>query len=236
QGYVYTHQNRPGDAEHLFKAANTGEVKNLWLWTNWGDLLMLQGRPDEAMAMYRKSVKGVAVASCDRARTQAYDKLIMLLERKGDSDELLHLYENRFHEYNHEGACYQTDYFRYLISVRGDVERALSELTESRDYDCEGKQTREVLGMAQYASWAAKPAGADWELTIARMNLPVSAHTIFVLSGSAHTVIAVERLKKMGTDIDQEDDEGNTALALALIERNYKAAESLVRVGANTQR
>jgi Tfp pilus assembly protein PilF len=41
-GYVYAHQGRSQATETLFKEASRIETKNLWLWTNWGEMYAMQ--------------------------------------------------------------------------------------------------------------------------------------------------------------------------------------------------
>jgi tetratricopeptide (TPR) repeat protein len=233
-GYVYTNQNRLQEAERLFKAANVGEPKNLWLWTNWGDLLVAKGEMDKAKTMYRKAVQhGRGNASCDMARVDAFRKLIALLEPSGDSDELFGLYEHRFHQYG-IGQCYGTSFASYLTRVRGDIDHAVELMNSLKGLDCRDEVESEVMGLAQYAASARDPTGGGAALNLARVFLPVGARTMYLLAGSPHTLLALQQLKKSGIAIDQVDGDKNTALAIALEEHNYRAAEALVRLGANT--
>ncbi|MCB1624915.1 MAG: tetratricopeptide repeat protein, partial [Pseudomonadales bacterium] len=86
-GYVYTHQGQLGKAEQLFVDAAKADPPNLWLWANWGELLVKQDKPDEAIAKYRVAVtRPMTHDTYDRARADAYRNLIQLLERRRDLD------------------------------------------------------------------------------------------------------------------------------------------------------
>lgn len=75
-GYVYTHQKRFKEAETLFTEVSRGESTNLWLWANWGQLLAMQGKTDQAMQKYREAVtRPLSHDTYDRARLDAFAKL-----------------------------------------------------------------------------------------------------------------------------------------------------------------
>jgi tetratricopeptide (TPR) repeat protein len=235
-GYVYTNQGRLEEAERLFKAAAKANPPNLWLWTNWGDLLVLQGDKEGAIPMYRRSVSHAkSNDSCDMARVHAFERLIRILEPAGDSEELLGLYNKRYLEYG-IGRCYGTALARYLVRVRGDVLLAAQRMDFLKGHDCDDEEEREVIGQIQYVLWSRAGAGGDAALDLARVHLPVGARTLFLLAGSPHTLPALRRLKESGTSIDIADRYRNTALAIALSEGDHVAAEALVRLGADPVR
>jgi len=79
-GYVYTHQERYREAELLFVDAARSNPIIIWLWTNWGEMLELQGKKDQAIVRYREAlVRPVQDSQYNAARNDAYVQLTRLL-------------------------------------------------------------------------------------------------------------------------------------------------------------
>jgi tetratricopeptide (TPR) repeat protein len=124
-GYVYAHQNRFAKAEAMFSEAANSDTRNLWLWTNWGEMLAMQGKVEQAAAMYRKAItEPVTHDTNDRARAEAYQRLLELLEHRKDLDGMEALYKQRIAEFG-PGSCYSSDYARFKLQVRGDTQGAI---------------------------------------------------------------------------------------------------------------
>jgi Tfp pilus assembly protein PilF len=86
-GYVYAHQGRHKQSEALFVDASQTDTKNLWLWSNWGEVLVMQGKLEPAIQKYREAVKRPREHDTyDRARLDAYAHLLPLLEQRKDLD------------------------------------------------------------------------------------------------------------------------------------------------------
>lgn len=79
-GYVYTHQQRFQKTEALFVDAAKSYPANAWLWTNWGELLEMQGHTDQAMEKYREALEHPATLVSSDARVAAYQYLLKLLK------------------------------------------------------------------------------------------------------------------------------------------------------------
>ncbi|HET7525042.1 MAG TPA: tetratricopeptide repeat protein, partial [Burkholderiaceae bacterium] len=119
-GYVFTHQGRYRAAEALFEDASKTPSKNLWLWANWGEALAMQGKFDAAVEKYREALaKPPTRDTYDRARLDAYWKLLALLERRKDFDGMEVLHKQRVADYGPRD-CHGTDYARFLLQHRGD--------------------------------------------------------------------------------------------------------------------
>jgi tetratricopeptide (TPR) repeat protein len=68
-GYVYVHQHRFDQAEKLFAEAARSDPPNLWLWTNRGESLEMQGRINQAISKYREAItRPITHDTYDRAR------------------------------------------------------------------------------------------------------------------------------------------------------------------------
>ena len=99
-GYVYAHENQYAKAEALFSDAASSNTNNLWLWSNWGELLVMEGKRDQAMVKYRKAIsQPMTHDTYDRARAFAYRNLIDLLSERSDLDGMEALYRKQIQEF-----------------------------------------------------------------------------------------------------------------------------------------
>lgn len=233
-GYVYAHQGHHAKAEAMFADAAKSQPKNLWLWANWGEVLKMQGKIASAIAKYER----VALIprrrdSNDRAQLDAYRHLIPLYVAQDDLANAEALYEKRASEYG-ASNCFGLEHADFVLRYRGDYDRAI-ELTQALiGQRCPGLNARHVLGMAYYARWtASKRADRDHLLHQARVFLPTSAHTLYLLASNGGTAAAFEKLIEGGEDIDQKDNDNLTALARALQEKDLRAARRILASGAD---
>ncbi len=238
-GFVYTHQGRFKDAESLFSELKSSGTTNLWLWTNWGELLVKEGRTREAIEKYREAIaRGPTHDRNDRARLAAYEDLIAMLEQKKDFDAANQLYADRSKEYGPDG-CYDAEYARFILARRNDPVRAVQLARQSVDGHCKKPVARETLGMAYYAAWSAASASTkdgEESLRQARLFLPAGPRALYLLATNDLTVEAVRRLTQSGETIDEKDNAGLTALAHALEAKDYAAAKRLIKLGARPDR
>ncbi|MFL6664407.1 MAG: tetratricopeptide repeat protein [Rhizobacter sp.] len=234
-GYVQAHQGRYASAEALFADVASGPTGNLWLWANWGEVLMMQGKVEPAIAKYREAVsRPRSQATYDRARLDAFERLLALLEQRHDVDAMEALHRQRADEFG-PGSCFTADYAIFVLQQRGDSARAITLARQAMEGSCRDGKAREALGAAYYAAWAAAPAAQrDEMLNLARVNLPPGARTLYRLAGSDKTVAAAKRLIASGEAIDQLDNERFPALAYALRSRDHAAARRLLALGAAT--
>lgn len=233
RGYVYTHQGRYKLAEADFLEASKSNPRNLWLWANWGELLAKQGKQEAAIATYLKAIASpVTGDTYDRARLDAYVKLIGLYEQRQDTRGLESVYFRRAQDYGMNG-CYGVYYARFKLQRQGDSVAATELLKEMTQVQCDGISGRDLLGMAYYVSWA-KAANSDGGelLDRARLFFPPGARLFQRLAASSHTFEAAKKLQKAGEPVDQRDNRRMTALAYAMGERDMEAARRLLQIGA----
>jgi tetratricopeptide (TPR) repeat protein len=129
-GYVYAHQGRYKEADALFARAAASNPPNLWLWANWGEALAMQGKMDPAIAKYREAITRPPTGDTyDRARWDAYRKLLALLDRRGDLDDMQALLRQQAEEYGNV-HCFAVDYARFLVLQRADIQQAVAILRD----------------------------------------------------------------------------------------------------------
>jgi tetratricopeptide (TPR) repeat protein len=88
-GYVYAHEHQFAKAETLFTQAATSNTNNLWLWSNWGELLLMEGKTDRAILKYRQAITHpMTHDTYDRARATAYSQLLDVLKARKDPDAM----------------------------------------------------------------------------------------------------------------------------------------------------
>lgn len=234
-GYVYTHQRRFGEAEKQFTDAARSKPLNLWLWTNWGEMLDMQGKVDPAIAKYREAVtRPLGTGKSYRAKEMAYTFLLKRLQERKDADGLEALYTQRMREWG-VASCYDLEYARFKLEMRGDARGAMDLARGALELNCRGGQARQILGLANYVLWAQGTASSAEALNQARIFLPPGPTALYLLARSDSAFVAAKKLVAAGTPIDQLDNEKMTALALALQDNELDAVERLLRLGARPE-
>ena len=234
-GYVYAHQKRFEEAERQFVDAARSNPPNLWLWTNWGEALEMQGNVDGAITKYREATRPNAPRHSYRARESAYVHLLTLLEARNDADGMEAVHEARVAEFRWSN-CYTADYARFKLTVRGDAQGAIDIARSSSLNNCDVAPSRQIIGLASYVKWARGSGTESVEaLNQARVYLPVGSTTLYLLASSDSTMVAARKLIAAGEAIDQKDHEQMTALAHALRSGKLDAAERLLSVGARAE-
>jgi Tfp pilus assembly protein PilF len=235
QGYVFAHQGRYKQSEALFVEASSTGTKNLWLWANWGELLAMQGKLDQAELKYREAVARPRTHDTyDRARIDAYEHLLSLLDRRKNIAGMEALHRQRAQEYG-PGSCYTAEHARFVLEQKGDSAEALVLARQAVEGRCAEGKGREVLGLAHYVAWAAS-SGSQREESLhqARVFFPAGPELFYQLAASERTVVAAQQLKRAGEAIDQFDNRGFNALSYALERNDLAAARRLLRLGART--
>ena len=232
-GYVYAHQKRFKEAEELFKQAAATNPPNAWLWTNWGEMLEMQHQADPAIARYREAIaRPITHDSFDRGRREAYRAALALLGRKKDLDAMEVLYKQQVADYG-PGACYSTEYARFMLQIRGDTQGAIDLARRALNRDCNDEPAREVLGLAEYVKWAATAGPERIEsLNEARIYLPAGPRPLYLLAASDRTAPAAKQLIASGESIEQKDNYGHTALWYAFENNDLAAARRLLTLHA----
>ena len=235
-GYVYAHQGRYKPAEALFAEAAQTDTKNLWLWANWGQLLAMQGKIDQAIPKYMEAIKRPrGHDTYDRAKLDAYENVLVLLDRRNDVNQMQDLYKQRADEFG-PGSCYSAEYGHFMLHYRGDASAAADLANQSIKGRCSNPRAREVLGLAYYLKWALETGPQrDAILNQARLYLPAGPKLLYELANSDKTMPALKALKAQGEPIDQRDNENYTALAYAINRNDLAAANRLLALGAEPE-
>ena len=233
-GYVYTHQQRYSKAAALFASIADAKTPNAWLWVNWGELLALQGNEGQALEKYQEATRGpMTHSNYDRARADAYRRMVEILQRRHDSDRMEAIYKQQLDEFgpNHNNA---TTYAGFLLQIRGDARNAADMARRALAANSLDEPARQILGLAQYSIWA-ESSGAETidALNQARVYFPAGPMLLYRLADSEKTETAVRKLVAAGESIDQKDDDHMTALAYALQNTNLAAAKRLLKLGAD---
>jgi len=218
----------------LFAEVSKSNTDNLWLWSNLGELLTMEGKPEQAILKYRQAIAHpMTHDTYDRARAFAYEHLLELLEERKEPDQMEALYKQRIAEFG-PGSCYSTDYTRFLLEVRGDTQGAIDLATRALNQSCDDADSRELLGLAEYVKWASTTGSVRAEaLNQARIYLPAGPKPLYLLARSDRTLSAARALVAAGEGIDQEDNAKLNALAYALQNRDVGAASRLLALGAH---
>ena len=235
-GYIYAHEKRFDKAEALFVEVAKAKTDNLWLWNNWGEMLAMEGKTDEAIAKYRQVIAHPMTHDTnDRARDFAYVKLLELLKARSDWDGMEVLYKQRLSDFG-LGACYSDEYSRFLLQVRGNAQATIDLASQALNQSCDEADSHEILGLAYYVKWSTTPGqpGAD-ALNQARMFLPAGPKPLYLLASSDRTLAAASKLIDSGEKIDQKDNDKLTALAYALHKHDLAAAKRLLKLGARPE-
>jgi len=234
-GYIYTHQHRFEQAQALFSEVAKSDPPNLWLWAHWGESLLMQHKTDAAIAKYRETLRRpVTHDTYDRARNDAYRNLLAITQERKDLDGMEALYKQRVSDYG-PGSCYSADYARFMLQVRGDTQAAIDLARRALNKDCEDSESRKILGLAEYVKWAAATGPERTEsLNQARIYLPAGPMPLYLLAASDLTVPAIKQLIASGEQIDQKDNERQTALGYALQNGDLDAARRLLKLRARS--
>ena len=231
-GYVYAHQGRHKEAEDLFAQSAAAGTDNLWLWSNWGEVLSMQGKTEQAIEKYRRVLAVPPTNDTnDRARLDAYMVLLVLLASKDDLDGMEALYKQRIADYG-QARCHGVDYAHFMLRRRGDTQRAIVLARQAVDGQC-GRLATEALGTAQYVAWADAPESQRAPLlNEARIHFPITSNLLYQLAADDRTAATVKKLIGAGEPIDQRDNRQLNALAHALQQRDHAAARRLLSFGA----
>lgn len=236
-GYVYAHQGRYKEAKDAFtKAADIG-TENLWLWANWGELLVMQGQVKDSIKMYRKALEGDRPYNTyDRARKDAYRHLIDIynFDNNVESADKLHL--ARIGEYGNE-PCFPYYYAKFRQRHAGDSDTVLEYARKSLNSNCRyEKSVRKVIGSAYYSKWytSKTPEEKQSYLAQAQSFFAEGPELIYWLAKSENTAPVIKALLDDGISIDIADNNGYTALAYAVRDDDLDAVTQIVALGGNT--
>lgn len=233
RGYVYSHQDRHALAELDFSQAAKSNPKNVWLWSNWGESLAKQKKYEAAISMYRKAIDSpVSNESHDRARVDAYDKLIGLHNNNHDIQAIDAIHQKRLQDYGVK-TCYAADYALFKLQNSADAEGAIELTNGIANVSCDNFLPKEVLGIAYYVKWSKMTGGdRDSALRNAKISFPPGARLFYLLGGSDKTLDTAKQLANVGELVDQSDNRKMTALAYAVNARQADTTRRLLQIGA----
>lgn len=196
----------------------------------------MQGRGAQAEAKYRQALdRPLGTKGSSSARGNAYISLLGLLEERNDLDGMEALHKRRVEDYG-AGGCFTAEYARFKLYLRHDADGAIDLARRGLNGACAESTSRQMLGLASYAKWAAGTgAEAAGALNQARVFLPAGPSMLQLLASDASTMPAAKKLVAGGEAIDQMDNDGMTALALALVDDELETAQRLLELGANLE-
>jgi tetratricopeptide (TPR) repeat protein len=240
-GYVYAHQHRYKDAEEALRKAESIDSRNIWLYSNWGDLRSLEGKRREAIEKYQKAVVApVSFYNYERARIYAYEHLLAILTEENRWPEVDALYQQRIAKYPDNG-CYKADYAGFQLARHGDYENAIAIGGKALAQQCHDNRIdgRLILAMAYYTKWARlSGSNANARETDQFFNRGQALYSdmpglLYSLARSPRTVIVIPALKRRGVGMDTPDREGVSALGHSILKHDIEAGQALIRHGAN---
>lgn len=235
-GYVYAHQRRYQKAEEAFRKASEIGTDNLWLWANWGELRLMQGKLEESIAMYRKAINAERPYNTyDRAQTDAYRHLINIYTLNRNIAAADALYLKRIEEFPRD-KCYPYYYARFRERHFDDADVVLTYAKKALTAGCsEASGVRQVMGIGYYLKWAAAeaPEARQSYLTQARLYFPEGPMLIYSLAQADRTAPVIERLVSEGISVDVSDNDGLTALAYAIRDDDFDALKRLIDMGGD---
>lgn len=239
-GYVYVHQNRYAEAAKAFEAAEKVGTDNLWLYTNWGELLTAEKKIPQAKAMFTKAIDTKVLTPRNvRPQEDAYRQLIALLSDAKQWSDLEKVYQHRTQD-NPDDGCYLAEYANFRLGHAGDYGDAIKKATEAADMRCYSDgYAKEILAKAYYTKWASlrtladKQKEADMAYQRGNVLMADMAGLIYQVAASDKTAIVIPALKAKGIRIDTVDRNGASPLAHAVAAQNLAITQRLLNMGAN---
>lgn len=233
-GYVYAHQKRYQEAESELVEAATIGTSNLWLWANWGELLLMQHRDDLALEKYMQAVSGERTYDTyDRARLDAYNHLFAILGTKNEFDKMDSLHKKRAQEFATKYPCFFGDYGRFRLTHYGDYQGGIANSKKAIDEGCGDEEARYTLGLSYYLAWS-RLSGDEKNKAVnqARVFLPDGPRLLYELARSGETSKIIPDLLRSGSSLNSQDNDKFNALAYSLFQSDLDAARRLVGHGA----
>jgi Tfp pilus assembly protein PilF len=150
EGHLYRLMKRSGDAKAALTAADQLGASDPWLQNNWADILIDEGRFDEAAQRYRRVID--SGTSNKKAMISAFEGLTSYYTRTGRPDEVDSLYKKQI-AYEPDRAWTYGNYAQFLLCDRDDFDAAISRSRQAlklMDYGI----GRTTLASSLYRKWA----------------------------------------------------------------------------------
>lgn len=232
-GYVYAHQKRYKESEEKLTEASAIDTHNLWLWTNWGELLSMQKKDDLALAKYMQAIDAERTYDTyDRARIMAYDKVFPILENKKQFDRLNDLHKKKAEEFDKYPYFY-AEYGRFRLTHFNDYQAGIALAKKALEKGCDCEEAKYTLGMSYYVAWT-KLSGDEKDIAFnqASLFLPNGPNMLYEMARFDETSKIIPELLKKGSSMRAQDNEKYNAMAYALRAGDVDAAQRLAKSGA----
>jgi len=240
-GYVYTHTNRYNLAEAAFKTAEKLGTDNLWLYANWGELMLAQGNEKAALEFYSKATaRPRKLDRNDRPLLASYKSTINILFKQKNWKKVDETYQVLLNNFQ-DKECVKYEYSRFLLFNKQDYEKAMQVAKDSLHLKCyKPEQIKTLIAAIYLAKWANVPDKNSENAKELKRNAKTlqldHVKMFYFLAQSNNSKKIIEELEKTGLSINDRNHEEMTALGFAVGENNYEASINLVALGADVNK
>lgn len=157
QGRVFRLMKRPVEARAALEKADSIDTGDLWRQLYWGELLLVEGKHEQAEARFRKVLSSPDAS--DGQNEMATGGLLSYFTRTGRLDDADSLYRQRIekgpaHQFKHG------NYAAFLLCHRDDYDGAILQAVRAREIADYGV-VRRTLAAALYRKWSAQVAEGE---------------------------------------------------------------------------
>jgi tetratricopeptide (TPR) repeat protein len=237
-GYVYTHTNRYKKAETSFRLAEELGTDNLWLYTNWGELKLMQREKEKALSFYRKvAAHPRKMDRNDRPLLASYKAIINILFHKKQWNEVDSTYQAMLKTFQ-DKECVKYEYSKFLLFYKQDFDKAMQIAKDSLRLKCYNPEQIKTLIAAIYlAKWAKTPNKSDASAKDLKRNAETLQYDyvkiIRFLAQSENSSKIIDELSKTGLSINDLNSKKMTALAYTVAENDLESSRNLINMGAD---
>jgi Tfp pilus assembly protein PilF len=206
RGQLYRLMDRHQDAVAALEKAERIGTDDPWLQNDWADLLIDEGKHDEAAARYRKVVDGKTTNV--KAKAAAFEGLIAYYASTGALDQSEQMYRKQI-ELEPGSAWAHGNYAQFLLCQKDDADAAIDQARQAlriMNYDF----GRYWLAAALYRKWADKvvagtPDEGKTYFTEAQAIFPGANE----VAGNAETCLPLSAVEKALSAGDKAADPSN---------------------------
>ena len=237
-GYVLMHQFRHDEASAALDRAEQLAATSPWLFMNRGELLIEQGRTEDALVAYRKVALAANVPA--NVHAQSLEAVARILAGKGNVAEAKTAYEQAM-KLKPDDAWMMGNYAKLLrVSMLevAESERWGRKALAKMNYG----MGRQILGATLYLKWAEARLKSKDQAALDAIYAEASgylANPAEILREidrypRAHPIIAA--LASKGVSLDRFPDTpggGTTPLTAAVAKKNIAIVDALIDAGAD---
>jgi len=154
-GHLYLLQNRIMDAKKALAKARSIGTSDPWLSINTAEVLLAEGRLDEAANNYSSVITSGTANS--KAMTSAFSGLIKYYKRTGQIQKAEETYNKQI-AYEPQSAWPYGNYGAFLLCISDDADAAIIQFRKALDRMNYG-MARSGLAAALYRKWVAQQDG-----------------------------------------------------------------------------